>query len=981
MQLFQEEKKTDRYTIVYNLTQIAEGLYTPIAYIVQKGRDGKLSHILKKAIPKTIQSYGIESSETTERLFTIIEKLDPKSLEEKFKPPRKRYVPFQKLWEDKPIQVKIRKYVHQEMDVFLTTVSSQKLLLCWDIERKVSAGEVLMEVSENQILAPHVQIDLREKVIHYYLRLEDENGIFDIRTKEVIPITNTPAWLFVDYKLYRVPNINGYMVKPFRDKWKVVILLRNAKMYFESFILKQASKLDLEANGFEVVKNDNLLGAELQATQNIFTKKWGLNLKFQYSDATFYWNEKRRKVTNLRFESQEEITILQTLRNENRETAYLNILKELGLEISENNLFQIANHQADGYQIFEWIRTHQKALEDFGFQIVDPQYDHKPINLHKPKITQEISKKNDWFDLLIVVQVGQFSIPFHKLIPYIREENRFYLLPDDTWFLIPEEWMTKYKSLAQFGKRDKDLIRISKSQFTILNEMGFESEGVSETDWKEIEFQPSKDLKATLRPYQLEGVKWLFWNYQNDLGACLADDMGLGKTLQTIAMLLHAKEQRAQSSKVQKVQGVQRDLFSSSQDMEYLKPLNALVILPASLVFNWESEIKKFAPKLNVYRHIGSKRHKDIRILERFDVLLTTYQTALKDADILEKMEFEYIVLDESQYIKNKDSKIFKAINQFRANNKVSLSGTPIENSLSDLWSQMQFINPGLLGSYNFFKKEFISPIERGGDDVKKEQLRNMVSPFLLRRTKEQVAKDLPELDVQVYYSEMTSDQKKLYEKEKSKARNYLLENFDKSNFEYNRIVIQTLLRLRQIVNHPRLVFDDYKKESGKFLDVLEQWETITKANHKALIFSTFVKYLDLFKNHFTETENEFSWLTGSVTQKQRASEIEKFQTKASVKSFLISTKAGGTGLNLTAADYVFMLDPWWNPAAEKQAIARAHRIGQTKKVFALKFITKDSIEEKILKLQERKAALAEDILSGAGKQSLSRGDLEFLLG
>ncbi|MDF1866051.1 MAG: DEAD/DEAH box helicase, partial [Saprospiraceae bacterium] len=574
-----------------------------------------------------------------------------------------------------------------------------------------------------------------------------------------------------------------------------------------------------------------------------------------------------------------------------------------------------------------------------------------------------------------------FSIPFHKLIPYIREGNRFYLLPDDTWFLIPEEWMTKYLALAQFGKRDKDLVRLSKSQFTILNKMGFESKSVGEIDWKDIDFTLSTDLKATLRPYQLEGVKWLFWNYQNDLGACLADDMGLGKTLQMIAILLHAKEQRVQNSAVQKNQNVQTNLFNTSGDIDYLKPLNALVILPASLVFNWESEIKKFAPKLNVYRHVGTKRHKDIRILERFDVLLTTYQTALKDAEILKEMEFEYIVLDESQYIKNKDSKVFKAINQFQANNKVSLSGTPIENSLSDLWSQMQFINPGLLGSYAFFKREFISPIERGGDDMKKEQLRNMVSPFLLRRTKEQVAKDLPELDVQVYYSEMTSDQKKLYEKEKSKARNFLLENFNKSNFEYNRIVIQTLLKLRQIVNHPRLVFEDYEKESGKFKDVLEQWETVNKSNHKALIFSTFVKYLDLFKTHFSENEQEFSWLTGSVTQKQRAKEIEKFQTKDSVKSFLISTKAGGTGLNLTAADYVFMLDPWWNPAAEKQAIARAHRIGQTKKVFALKFITKDSIEEKILKLQERKATLAEDILSGAGKQSLSRGDLEFLLG
>ncbi|RMG86188.1 MAG: DEAD/DEAH box helicase, partial [Bacteroidetes bacterium] len=453
--------------------------------------------------------------------------------------------------------------------------------------------------------------------------------------------------------------------------------------------------------------------------------------------------------------------------------------------------------------------------------------------------------------------------------------------------------------------------------------------------------------------------------------------MGLGKTLQTIAVLLHAKAQKKGAGPPV---ATQLDIFAPADDLDHLQPLQALIVLPASLVFNWGDELRKFAPSLSVYRHVGPKRHKDPRLLTRFDVLLTTYQTALKDAAILEKMAFEYIVLDESQQIKNKDSKVFKALNKMTARHKISLSGTPIENSLSDLWSQMQFINPGLLGNFTFFKKAFITPIEKGGDEARKEELRQLVAPFLLRRTKEEVAKDLPELDIRVFYSEMAPEQKKLYEKEKSKARNYLLENYNQSSFEYNRLVIQTLLRLRQLVNHPRLVFEDYKKGSGKFTDVIEQWEVVNRSNHKTLIFSTFVQYLELFKDWFSAHNFEFSWLTGGVPQSQRARQIEQFQNREEVRSFLISTKAGGTGLNLTAADYVFILDPWWNPAAEKQAIARAHRIGQTKKVFALKFITKDSIEEKILKLQERKAALAEDILAAAGKHPISKTDLEFLL-
>lgn len=979
MQLFETKPKTDRYTIVYNLTEIEVGLFAPNAYIVQTDNTGEVTHIVQKAFKKTIPSFGLEITKTRVRLFEIIERLNPKTLEEKFKIPRRRILPLKTLFEQVDLKNKIIKYVQSELDTFLNIIYEEKLLLCWDVEKKVLVKDVLIELADNQ-LVPKLDFQKLEDVVHYNLQFEDENGVWEIKSKDVVPLVNTPAWIFVDYKLYKVPHINGNMVKPFRKKETIKIPQRSVKTYFQKFILKQASKLDIEAEGFEIVKNNNLTSCQLELTRDIFSQDFGFNVKFRYDQTLFYWNEKRGKKTDLSFGEGEDIVIQQVIRNKELEEEYLWTLEDFGLESMPNNLFQLADNQQDNYSIIDWLRTNHLALKGEGFEIVDPLFELKPIDLSKPVINQGVSKNNDWFDLHIQVEVGDFVIPFYKLAKYIREGNRFYPLPNDSWFLIPLEWMSKYLALAQFGKREKEGFRLSKSQFTLLNELGFEGQEETVDNWSELEFEVPNGLQATLRPYQLEGVKWLIWNYQKNLGACLADDMGLGKTLQTITVLLHSKAQKSQRAEIELPSNEQLDIFAPTEDLSYLKPLNALIILPASLVFNWESEIKKFAPRLNVYRHTGPKRHKDSKLLVRFDVLLTTYQTALKDSAILEQLNLEYIVLDESQQIKNKDSKVFKAINRLNGQHKISLSGTPIENSLSDLWSQMQFINPGLLGTYAFFKREFISPIEKGADDIKKEQLRNMVSPFLLRRTKEQVAKDLPELDVQVFYSEMAGEQKKLYEKEKSKARNFLLENYDKGNFEYQSLVIRTLLRLRQLVNHPKLVFDDFEQESGKFKDILEQWEVITKSEHKVLIFSSFVKYLELFKNQLEDKQSAFSWLTGGVPAKKRETEIAKFQKDPTVKSFLISTKAGGTGLNLTAADYVFMLDPWWNPAAERQAIARAHRIGQTKKVFALKFITKNSIEEKILKLQERKAALAEDILMGAGKQTLSKGDLEFLL-
>ncbi len=633
----------------------------------------------------------------------------------------------------------------------------------------------------------------------------------------------------------------------------------------------------------------------------------------------------------------------------------------------------------------EWLLREREQLEELGFSVPPPQLDDRLLHPHAGRLTVSVADERDWFDLRGEVRVDEFVIPFAKIAKYIRNNDRYYPLPNGRYFLIPREWWAKYGEVAKYGTTEGNGLRLSRAHFPLVQHLTPAGEGEAERAREAAaDYQPGSDLKAELRPYQLAGTRWLIEHHHQNLGACLADDMGLGKTLQTIAVLLYAKGRRRELAEQQQAAtdpAPQLDLFSApAPDESFLQPLHALVVLPASLVFNWAAELRQFAPRLTVHMHTGPKRPKDIRILRRYDVILTTYHTALRDKELLAEIEFEYIVLDESQQIKNRGSKLFKAVNELNARHRISLSGTPIENSLADLWSQMQFLNPGLLKGYAFFRKEFQLPIEKANDDNKKDKLRRLVAPYLLRRTKDEVAKDLPELHTQLFYCEMEKEQRKVYEREKSAARNHLLGNYAPQDGAYRLLVVQTLTRLRQLANHPVMMNADYAHGSGKFTEVLEQWETVRKAGHKALFFSSFVKHLELFRAELNERGQQHAWISGSVAAKDRAAAVRRFQEEDELQAFLISIKSGGTGLNLTQADYVFVLDPWWNPTIEHQAIARAHRIGREGTVFARKFISRDTIEEKIVKLQERKHQLAEDIIGKSGKLDLDKTELSFLL-
>lgn len=968
--------------IVYNFYEYAKEVYLPEAYIVSRDQEGLLAHIHQKATTETIGAFGLALLDHHRRLFTLVDELQPDALVKQFHQGRRKPPPLEQMMEDRTLLRSIQRYIHRRLDNMLQLITKHEIPISLEVERRVLVKDFVVSKASSP-LEPSLYFRKTATAVEYQLQLTHEGQTWPIQDSDVIALTNEPGWVIAHDTLYKLANINGFLVKPFRQKSKVRIPSSSVQAYFRNFILKIASKVDIEAEGFAVEQFTNLDACRLEAREHLFDGSWVLNVSFVYHDAEFNWQEDRETRTTLDMQEQ-EVRILQVRRDKAAEQIFVDKIAALPLQQVEGSAALVPEHSGDNnYALLEWLAIHKAELEESGFQVGIPQVGEKTISLVSPNITIEVSTDNDWFDLKGMVSVGEYQFPFLDLAKYIRDGNRFFPLPSGRYFLIPEEWMARYKEVSNFGQRTGEKLRLTKSQYTLLETLDIPMPEDLDNAIDES-YEPSPLLKAQLRPYQLEGVQWLARLYKQDLGACLADDMGLGKTLQTIAILLYAKEQRSQQENATEApivsKGNQLGLFAPAGDEDFLQPLHALIVLPASLLFNWESEIKKFVPAFSIYQHFGPKRFRDARLLARFDVILTTYQTALRDVELLEQLEYEYIVLDESQQIKNRESKVFKAINRLQAKHKLSLSGTPIENSLSDLWSQMQFINEGLLGSFNFFKKEFIIPIEKQQDEERKDKLRKLVAPYLLRRTKEEVAKDLPSLSTQTFYTEMAPAQRKIYEREKSAARNYLLDNFAAADAKYRLLVVQTLTKLRQIVNHPVLAFADYEQKSGKFQDITEQWEVLQRAGHKVLLFSSFVKHLELFRSHFDTAGAEYAWLSGSTPNKQRQKAIKRFQEDATVQSFLISIKSGGTGLNLTAADYVFILDPWWNPTTEQQAIARAHRIGQKNNVIALKFITRDSIEEKILKLQERKLQLAEDILGSNGKMSLERNDLDFLL-
>ena len=968
MQLFSEDSLPETTVLVLSVHRYEDKIWLPRFYSVLRDSRGELTYLQKQITRRNAASYGYVQGSTELDLITRADRLTVQSLEEKFAPPRRGTWTLPKILAE-PEQLRlVRRFVDSELAGLLDAVLEAGVPLVSGLERRTKVRDLLIRPAA-EALQPLFYFQREAEGILYELRFRIGEEEFTARERDAQVLTGEPARIVIDQRLYAPDHFNGRMLTPFRYKDRITVPEAHLTTYFKKFILKVARHHPLRAEGFEVTTSDELSNTLLEITQRPGERDFELAVRFQYRHTTFGAADPRTEHLSLEVDAERQVTLIRTKRNSQRETEQLEKLRSFGFERAATGYFL----SQEARELPQILAERTAELRVAGFTILPLQFGGKAVYLHPATYQLSVLTGSDWFDVFGTVTVGEFSFPFLKLAPNFRDNNRFYLLPNGQFFLIPEEWMTKFSGLIQFGQVRERAVRVGRNQYALLRglDLPISEEALPDTDQTSQLAAPAS-LKATLRPYQLTGYRWLAAHALNGLGACLADDMGLGKTLQTLAALLFAHEQSPARSTTTAEH--QTDLFGTPATTP-----TSLVVLPASLVFNWRAEIERFAPHLMVCTYTGPKRPRELRVLESFDVLLSTYHTVRRDVDLLSQLAFTYVILDESQQIKNREGQLFRAVTQLNAAHKISLSGTPIENSLSDLWAQMQFINPDLLGGFTFFKREFIQPIERHGDAYRTQQLRELVQPFLLRRTKEEVAPDLPELTEDILYSEMTPEQRKLYEREKSAARNYLLENFAQQP-QYQFQVLQSLLKLRQIALAPALLKRENARGLGsKLTDLVARLIELNRAGGKVLVFSFFVECLQLIAGELRRERIEFVELNGQTSQAARARAVRRFQSEPGLPVFLISTKAGGAGLNLTAADYVFIADPWWNPAVEQQAIARAHRIGREHPVFVTRFISKNTIEEKILLLQQKKARLAGDIIGREGPGQFDRADIEFL--
>ena len=458
----------------------------------------------------------------------------------------------------------------------------------------------------------------------------------------------------------------------------------------------------------------------------------------------------------------------------------------------------------------------------------------------------------------------------------------------------------------------------------------------------EDEYDLPKTLNAKLRYYQKTGYNWIRTLDAYHFGGILADDMGLGKTVQILSVILSYIEESNDSK-------------------------TSIVVSPSSLTLNWLNEAKKFAPnlKVQVIRGTSAERKRLIENIDKYDLIITSYDLLKRDIQYYKEYSFRYAIADEAQYLKNSTTQNAKAIKQIKSMSRFALTGTPIENSLAELWSIFDFIMPGYLFNYKDFKTKYETPIVKDEDEKSLKKLKMLIEPFILRRTKKEVLTELPEKTVTVLNNEMDEEQEKLYLTYLAQAKEELADEIENNGFEKSQIKILALLtRLRQICCHPKLFIENYKGHSSKLDQCMEIVEDATEAGHKILIFSTYTSMFDLLEKELGARNINYFKLTGSTKVDERIKMVDEFNETNNAKVFLISLKAGGTGLNLTGADMVIHYDPWWNLSAENQATDRAYRIGQKNNVQVYKLITKNSIEEKIYELQKRKSELAQNMLS-----------------
>ena len=834
----------------------------------------------------------------------------------------------------------ITEYINQYLNSFFENIADKKIYL------PIGKFPFMWKQLHVELEMPEVFycFEKKEDGLYFSLDLSSKNRSFELINATLV--SRKTARVLLDNKIYEFDNeVDGAKLIPFLTKNIVHIPSQHIEDYLQKIVIPLIYTNRVLTEGFNIVTVTELTKAVFHVKEIPVLKQLTLfdghqpdsgikdlvfELIFEYQNFK-YWAGRTSALNRLEM-NEDTILINHVERDERLEKQYIEQFKKIGIEL-DGKVKKMPYLEG-----VDWLNEHYKEIEmlDVEIRFDKKQNSSQRIFVGERTISIQIEESRDWFDIKGKVHFGEFEIPFLQVLYYIKQNRSQILLPNGEYAQIPQTWFEEFRSLTEFCKFEdgkavigkqfcvltNDLHRLGKVDFAVKENMRRLIENQLDAD-----FSLPENFQGKLRNYQIEGYNWLRLLDELGLGGCLADDMGLGKTIQALCLLQWMKENERGTS---------------------------LLVVPTSLVYNWQQEAASFCPGLKVYIHTGFDRERDAHSFGKPDLLITSYAILRRDKELFRNMNFNYIILDEAQAIKNPKSDITQVCFELQANRFLTLTGTPLENSITDLWSQTHFINRNMLGSVNHFTKACKLP-------EKLEMYRKLIKPFLLRRNKSSVLTELPEKTIIVQKCYMNESQQEFYRQTRNNYRDRFLEAMGKNEKVSPVLLLEGLLRLRQTANHPVLVDKEFAQTSGKFETVTQMMEDVVQSGEKVLVFSSFVEHLKLYKTYLDDRNIQYCYLDGST--KDRKEEVERFQKDDSYPVFLLSLKAGGVGLNLTRASYVFLLDPWWNPAAEAQAFDRAHRIGQQNKVFVYKFITQNTIEEKILKLQEEKRKLFDTMI------------------
>lgn len=865
---------------------------------------------------------------------------------------------------EKPIKKYLSEQVGRHIIEAIKLANVLGLYIFMDVQPRLPFETSRRLQLENKPLSMHPHFIKTNEGMTYRLTVGD--GIVPMQHKIEI-ISNTPALVLIDNTLHTLDEgLNGNLLKPFLKQETTFIPKNLQDQYFRTFIMRMVRHNDIEAEGFSVKELHPQGRLSLSLEQNIHGN-YSLNPTFVYDDKSFSPNESANKRVTL-YDDGASVGIVSIFRDRECEEQMLDKLESL--------------HKPDKGSLDEmtaWLRDNNDELDSIGVET--KQHTSKHYYIGDVKVEQDIAERGDWFKVHANIKFDNGeTIPMTNLADCILKGEMEYQLPNGDWFVIPEEWFSRYSGLMLFGRKDKDNgLTVHKSQRKVVQYIGSNATGRPQGSHPAMHIDLPIHFNATLRPYQVIGYKWLISHEQEGYGCILGDDMGLGKTVQTIAVIEKYSEDNPNNDVG--IKQSQQPLLFTDVEMSGKRPnrLPVLVVAPSSVVFNWREELHRFAPSLTVLTYTGTQqeRRQKASYIANSDVVITTYTTLRNDINDLARHHYAIAVYDEAQAFKNSNSQLYEAIKHISADFPVALSGTPMENNLGELWTLMSVLSPNLLGDRTAFNTNFLHPISKDIESKNTEILRTLVKPYFLRRMKDDVLDNLPERQDETILCPMTPEQQSLYMAEESRMRNLIIEN---GKAKDNMQVLTAITRLRQIACSPELIklehlerqdplekLDnleslDYLGSSGKLQELFARLEQLRGSHHKALIFSEYVSFLDIVAAEMKARSWSYDMLTGQTKDRERV--IHHFQESQDTQFFLITLKAGGVGLNLTKADYVFLLDPWWNVAEEEQAISRAHRIGQKRSVFVYRLITEGTLEEKIQKVQNHKQSIIDAVLS-----------------